>query len=149
MSRIEKVIPGREAITLSFAVLAFMRFAINLPRASSEHSVLAQKCHDDGGRRAVIKPERESSYKLCLGSCMPRTVKDIGVSLGRQVLSMRRIAVNTQNTGRPKSLLAALSGMNNDTYSACIESLDVCYRVMFVHLTTSTSIHAVDDLQSN
>jgi len=149
MSRIEKVIPGREAITLSFAVLAFMRFAIDLPRASSEHSVLAQKCHDDGGRRAVIKPERESSYKLCLGSCMPRTVKDIGVSLGRQVLSMRLIAVNTQNTGRPKSLLAALSGMNNDTYSACIESLDVCYRVMFVHLTTSTSIHAVDDLQSN
>jgi hypothetical protein len=149
MSRIEKIIPGREVITLSFAVLAFMRSAIDLPRAPSEHSVLAQKCNDDGGRRVVIEPERESSYKPTLGSCMPRTVKDTGDSLGRQVLSMRRIAVNTQNAGRPKSLLAALSGMNNDTYSACIESLDVCYRVMFVHLTTSNSIHAVDDLQSN
>ena len=149
MSRIEKIIPGREAITLSFAVLAFMRSAIDLPRAPSEHSVLSQKCNDDGGRRAVIEPERESSYKPTLGSCMPRTVKDTGVSLGRQVLSMRRIVVNTQNAGRPKSLLAALSGMNNDTYSACIESLDVSYRVMFVHLTTSNSIHAVDDLQSN
>jgi hypothetical protein len=149
MSRIEKIIPGREAITLSFAVLAFMRSTIDLPRAHSEQSVLAQKCNDDGGRRAVIEPERENSSPLTLGSCVPRTVKDTGVSLGRQVLSMRRVAVNTQNAGRPKSLLAALSGMNSDTYSACIESLDVYYRVMFVHLTTSNSIHAVDDLQSN
>lgn len=149
MSRIEKIKPGREAITLSFVVLAFMRSAIDLPRAHSEHSVLAQKCNDSGGHRAVIEPERESSSLLTLGSCMSRTVKDTGVSLGRQVLSMRRVAVNTQNAGRPKSLLAALSGMNNDTYSACIESLDVSYRVMFIHLTTSNSIHAVDDLQSN
>jgi hypothetical protein len=149
MSRIEKIIPSREVITLSFAALAFMRFAIDLPRAPSEHSVLAQRCNGDGGRRAVIEPEHESSYKLTLGSCIPRTVKDTDVSLGRQVLSMRRIAVNTQNTGRPKSLLAALSGMNKDAYSTCIENLQVSYRVMFVHLTTSNSIHAVDDLQSN
>ena len=149
MSRIEKIKPGREAITVSFVVLALMRSAIDLPRAHSEHSVLAQKCNDSGGRRAVIEPERENSSLLTLGSCMSRTVKDTGVSLGRQVLSMRRVAVNTQNAGRPKSLLAALSGMNNDTYSACIESLDVSYRVMFIHLTTSNSIHAVDDLQSH
>jgi hypothetical protein len=51
MSRIEK--SGREVVTLSFAVLSFMRSAIDLPRVPSKHSVWAQKCNDDGGRRTV------------------------------------------------------------------------------------------------
>jgi hypothetical protein len=146
MSRIEKY--GREVITLSFVVLAFMRFAIDLPRAPSEHSVWAQKCSDDGGRRATIVSECESSYNLALGFCMPQRLKDTGVFLGRQVLSVRRIAARTQNADHPNSLFA-LSGMNKHTYSASIENSQVPHRVMFVHLTTSNSIHAVDDLQSN
>ena len=146
MSRIEK--SGREVITLSFAVLAFMRSAIDLPKVPSEHSVWAQKCNDDGGRRTVVDSESESSYNLALGFCMPQILKDTGVFLGRQVLLMHRTAERTHNADRPNSFFA-LSGMNKHTYSASIENSKVPYRVMFVHLTTSNSIHAVDDLQSN
>ena len=146
MSRIGK--SGREVITLSFAVLAFMRSAIDLPRVPSEHSVWAQKCDDDGGRRTVVDSECEGSYNLALGFCVPQTLKDTGIFLGRQVLLMRRTAERTHNAGRPKSLFA-LSGMNKHTYPASIENSKVPYRAMFVHLTASNSIHAVGDLQSN
>jgi hypothetical protein len=125
-----------------------MRSAIDFPRAPSEHSGWTQKCNDDGGRWAVIGSEREGSYNLPLGSCILQTLKDTGVSLGRQVLLMRRTAARTHNADRPNSLFA-LSGMNKRTYPARIENSGVPYRVMFVHLTTSNSIHAVDDLQSN
>jgi hypothetical protein len=92
-----------------------------------------------------VDSECESSYNLALGFCMPQTLKDTGVFLGRQVLLMRRTAERTHNADRRNSFFA----LNKHTYSASIENSEVPYRVMFVHLTTSNSIHAVDDLQSN
>jgi hypothetical protein len=144
----DKIKIGIEATSLSFAVLTFMISAVDELRAPSEHSGLAQNCNDDGYHRAVIESDCESSRNFALSSCLLRKPKNTGVIWKRQVQSMHCTVLNTQNLVFPKSLFA-FGGMNKPTYSACIESLEIPYRVMFLHLTTSTSIRAVDDLQSS
>ena len=138
---------GDEAISLSFAVLAFMLSAVDRLRAPSEHSALAQNCNDDGGRRAVIESDREHSCNSASSSGLLRKLRNTGVVWKEQERSMHSIVLNIQNTVHPLTL-PAFTGMNKHTYSGCIENWEIPYRVMFLHLI-STSIRAVDDLQSN
>ena len=124
-----------------------MLCAIDRLRAPSEHSGRAQNCNDDGGHRAVIESDRERSCNFASSSGLLRNLRYTGVVWKEQERSMHSVVLNIQNTVHPPSL-PAVTGMNKHTYSACIENLEIPYRVMFLHLI-STSIRAVDDLQSN
>ena len=115
-------------------------------RAPSEHSRRAQNGSDDGRHPATGEHGCGYSHTFVLSSCLRRELKNTGVICRGQVLLLLRLVLNTQSLALPKSLLA-FTGMNKHTYSACIESLEVPYGVMFLHLI-STSIRAVDDLQS-
>jgi hypothetical protein len=147
MSKTDKLNAGNQTISFSFAALAFMLSAGDELRAPSEHSGLAQNCNDDSRHRAMIESGCESSCDFALSSYLPQQLKNTGVIWGEQVQSMHCNVLNTQNLVFFKSLLA-VTGMNKNPYSACIESLAIPYRVMFLHLI-STSIRAVDDLQSS
>ena len=146
--RLTKIKVAGKAISLSVAVLAFMLSAIDESKAPSEHSRSAQNCNDDGSHRAVIDSAPESCCDFSLNSCLLRKSKHAGAICRGQVQSMHCIEQSTQNLIFTISPLA-FTGMNKHTYSACIESLEIPYRVMLFHLNTSTSIRAVDDLQSS
>jgi hypothetical protein len=110
--------------------------------------VWAQDCNDSGCYGAAIESNGLSSCNFAFSSCQRRKLKNAGVLQGQQVQSMSRLVLNTENLFYAQPLFA-FSGMNKLTYSTCIESLEVSYRVMLFHLSTSTSIRAVDDLQSS
>jgi hypothetical protein len=143
----DKICVDNQTISLSVAALTFMLSAGDEPRAPSEHSGSAQNCNDDGCHRAVIESDCQSSCHVALSSCPLRQLKNTSVIWEEQAQSMHCKVLNTQKLIFFKSLLA-VTGMNKNTYSACIESLAIPYPVMFLHLI-STSIRAVDDLQSS
>ena len=124
-----------------------MLSAVDKLGAPSEHSVWAQNCNDDGRQWAVGEYDSGGPRIFILSSCLCRELKNTGVIWKGLLQLLQRFVLNTQNLVLPKALLA-FTGMNSHTYSACIESLEVPYGVMFLHLI-STSIRAVDDLQSS
>lgn len=128
-----------------------MLAVIDVLRAPSEHSELLQNCNDDGGNRAVV--ERDAIYLQCPCDIVSKSflLRSLGTTGGRsrrQVQSMRGTASNTLKFNF-SLLLFAFSGMNKHTYTTCIKDFEVPYRVMFIHLSTSTSIRATDQLQQN
>lgn len=151
MTKLDETWFGDELILSWFAVLlAFMLTALAGLSAPSEHSELVQNCDDVGCHRALIKSGIVYAWIIVLSSFLLRTLGD-GKQLelwGQQVRSMHRVVLNTLNSTLEASFLA-FTGMNKHAYSSCIKAFEIPYRVMFIHLTTSTSIRAIDDLQSN
>lgn len=128
-----------------------MLSAVDEVRAPSEHSGRVQNCNDDddddGCRRAVIESDCERSSHVAWSSCLLHALTNTCIIGKGQVQLMLCFVLNTQNLVVLRAL-RAFTGMNKPTYSACIGSLEIPYRVMFLHLI-STSVRAVDDLQSS
>ncbi len=148
MVSVVRTTSGKRLTSLPFVPPpAFMLAAINILSAPSEHSGLVQNCDDDGCHLALIKSDVECCYSIISSSFLLQSA-DIGtVELLWQARSMNTVVLNTRELVFILSL-PAFSDMNKHTYSACIK-IEIPCIVMFLHLATSTSIRAVDDLQSN
>ena len=151
VTSIDRTTSGRRLTSLPFVLLlAFMLAAIDVLSVPSEHSELVQNCDDDDGvyRRALIKSDIECFYSFVSSSFLLQTSGNGTIQLDRQAQSMNTVVLNTRKLVFKLSLLAFSGMLNKHTYSTCIKTL-IPYVVMFIHLTTSTAIRAVDDLQSN
>ena len=123
--------------------------AIDALRKPSEHSDPAQKCDDEGVHHELIDLQSRCRPDIATGSFLLHTLNRKAGTFSRP--QQRFMGHATQNTHESFGIISPpnLRGMNKHTYSACIEPLETHYVAMFLHLTTSTAIRAVDDLQSN
>jgi hypothetical protein len=124
----------------------------NTVNTHTEHSEPAQNCDDDGGRLLIIAFDNHDQILRVL-SLLSSVIQlqsfinteDAPCQQERRLLA---IFVNTVPLLWPELLLLIID-MYKPTFTCSAESLERPHRIMLPHLSTSTSVRAVDDLQSN
>jgi hypothetical protein len=124
----------------------------NTVNRPTEHSETAQNCDDHGSRSLIITFDNHNQIlrglSLLSSVFQVQSFGDTEDSLYQQERRLLAIFINTAPLLRVELLLLVI-GMYKQSFTCSTESLERPHRVMLPHLATSTSIRAVDDLQSN